>query len=274
MDSIEGLQPGAELSNDLLSKLFRCGNSGGMRRSLTTNTLVVISDPFKAFYHDRWIDDVFHYTGMGLRGEQTLIGNQNKTLAESGANGIAVHLFEVHKPTVYTYVDEVVLATSPYREEQADLDGTSRSVWVFPLAPKGGKPPVLPAVVMADLKKSETTKARKLGDAELAEKARQSGRTKVGVRYATIKQHQRSAYVAEEAKRRARGKCELCKEPAPFRDRGREPYLETHHIVWLARDGADTPENTVALCPNCHRRMHILDAAADVRALQEVAKHR
>lgn len=41
------------------------------------------------------------------------------------------------------------------------------------------------------------------------------------------------------------------------------PYLETHHIVWLARGGEDTIFNTVALCPNCHKRMHILDLEAD-----------
>lgn len=272
MDSIETLGSGMELSNDQLSKIFRCGNSGGMRRSLTTNTLVMVSDPFKAFYHDRWIDDVFHCTGMGLRGDQTLSGTQNRTLAESGTNGVNVHLFEVHKPTVYTYVGEVFLAHAPYQEEQADVDGLLRSVWVFPLASKDGRPPAVPAEALAELQKVEVRQARKLSDAELSERANQSGRAKVGVRYATVKQYQRSAYVAEEAKRRARGKCELCKQPAPFNDKAHEPYLETHHIIWLARGGADKPENTVALCPNCHRRMHILDAVADVKTLQIAAK--
>jgi 5-methylcytosine-specific restriction enzyme A len=49
-----------------------------------------------------------------------------------------------------------------------------------------------------------------------------------------------------------------------------EPYLETHHIVWLARGGEDASGNTVALCPNCHRRVHELEQAAD-RALMEQA---
>ena len=81
----------------------------------------------------------------------------------------------------------------------------------------------------------------------------------------------RNPHVAEFAKRRARGKCELCKRPAPFKNASNEPYLESHHIAWLARGGADRPENTVALCPNCHRKMHVVNDAKDVRTLQRRA---
>ncbi|MFP5111610.1 HNH endonuclease [Bacillaceae bacterium C204] len=45
--------------------------------------------------------------------------------------------------------------------------------------------------------------------------------------------------------------------------------METHHIVWLSKGGDDTIENTVAICPNCHRKMHALNLAEDVRKLQE-----
>ncbi|WP_244850561.1 HNH endonuclease [Brevibacillus halotolerans] len=45
--------------------------------------------------------------------------------------------------------------------------------------------------------------------------------------------------------------------------------METHHIQWLSRYGADSIENTVALCPNCHRKMHILDLEEDVRFLKQ-----
>lgn len=55
---------------------------------------------------------------------------------------------------------------------------------------------------------------------------------------------------------RAQGHCELCGQPAPFKDKDQEPYLESHHITMLADDGADTPENTAALCANCHRELH------------------
>ena len=52
-----------------------------------------------------------------------------------------------------------------------------------------------------------------------------------------------------------------------------EPYLETHHIEWLCNGGADTIENTVALCPNCHKKMHVVDDPQDKAKLVKVDKH-
>ena len=54
----------------------------------------------------------------------------------------------------------------------------------------------------------------------------------------------------------ANGKCELCLQAAPFLTNGSRPYLEVHHVITLANRGPDTIDNTVALCPNCHRAMH------------------
>ena len=59
------------------------------------------------------------------------------------------------------------------------------------------------------------------------------------------------AWVRQQAK----GKCEGCGEPAPFEKSG-QPFLEVHHVRYLAQDGSDRPSNAVALCPNCHRRCH------------------
>jgi hypothetical protein len=60
------------------------------------------------------------------------------------------------------------------------------------------------------------------------------------------------AWVLQEA----RGMCELCEQKAPFVCIDDTPYLEVHHVRTLAEGGPDTPENTVALCPNCHRELH------------------
>jgi 5-methylcytosine-specific restriction protein A len=81
----------------------------------------------------------------------------------------------------------------------------------------------------------------------------------------------RSEYVTEYAKRRANGICDLCKEPAPFVVNGR-PFLECHHIQRLADNGEDSPTNTVALCPNCHRRMHHAATDADLLMLKNRAR--
>lgn len=56
--------------------------------------------------------------------------------------------------------------------------------------------------------------------------------------------------------RAAKGICELCLGEAPFVKEDGVPYLEVHHLRPLAEGGKDITENTVALCPNCHRRMH------------------
>jgi 5-methylcytosine-specific restriction protein A len=60
----------------------------------------------------------------------------------------------------------------------------------------------------------------------------------------------------------ANGKCELCLLSAPFLTDENRPYLEVHHVVTLASGGADTVDNAVALCPNCHRAMHFSNERA------------
>ena len=67
----------------------------------------------------------------------------------------------------------------------------------------------------------------------------------------------RSPDVVAEALLRAKGFCERCGLAAPFRRKSDgSPYLEVHHKIPLSEDGADTLENVLALCPNCHREVH------------------
>ena len=67
----------------------------------------------------------------------------------------------------------------------------------------------------------------------------------------------RNPDVVAETLIRANGNCESCGNPAPFmRRKDNSPYLEVHHRTLLAQGGEDTVENTLALCPNCHRKAH------------------
>lgn len=67
----------------------------------------------------------------------------------------------------------------------------------------------------------------------------------------------RDPRVAAYALRKAKGRCGDCKKPAPFTRRATgHPFLEVHHIHMLKDGGADTPDNVIALCPNCHRKRH------------------
>lgn len=69
----------------------------------------------------------------------------------------------------------------------------------------------------------------------------------------------RNPHVVAEVLARANGICEAlgCNKRAPFlRKSDGSPYLEVHHRKPLAEDGDDTVENSIALCPNCHRKAH------------------
>ena len=83
---------------------------------------------------------------------------------------------------------------------------------------------------------------------------------------ATEKRYARNPFVAELAKRRAAGVCDLCGKDAPFKNKW-GPYLEAHHVKPLAEGGADSIENVVALCPNCHRKIHSLQERKDIDLL-------
>lgn len=80
--------------------------------------------------------------------------------------------------------------------------------------------------------------------ADLAEKEVVSG-----TRYA------RDPKVRRAAEARAKGKCELCGRQGFVRPDG-SLYLETHHIIALAKDGADRVTNVIALCAEHHREAH------------------
>lgn len=130
-----GLKIGQIIKNADVVKIFKCGNMGGMRRSRTTNTLVLVSDYTKGLYHDKWIGGVLHYTGMGKSGDQDIHWAQNATLAESDHNGVDVHLFEVIDVGEYIYCGRIELVSKPYTDVQPGEDGNHRKVWMFPIRP-------------------------------------------------------------------------------------------------------------------------------------------
>lgn len=128
---------GDVLTNDQLRKIFKCGVRGGMRKSNTTDILVLVSDQTQGKginpYQDKWIDDVLHYTGMGLKGNQSINFMQNKTLANLDKITTKAYLFEKFIKKLYTFRGEVILAGEIYSEEQEDNEGNIRNVLKFPL---------------------------------------------------------------------------------------------------------------------------------------------
>ena len=92
-------------------------------------------------------------------------------------------------------------------------------------------------------------------------------------RATTVSTYDRDPRITGLVKLMANGKCRLCKKKGPFKDKLLElPFLETHHVRWLSKGGRDSIDNTVALCPNCHRKMHHVADKGDIKELREIAK--
>ncbi len=83
--------------------------------------------------------------------------------------------------------------------------------------------------------------------------------------------YQRSPLVKAFVLDVAQGCCEMCGEEGPFQVED-WPYrfLEIHHIKRLAEGGPDTPQNAVAVCPNCHRLLHLASEAEVTRARERL----
>lgn len=267
MSFVPNINIGSTITNSELIEIFKCGNMGGMRRSHQTNTLVIVSDHTKDLYDDKWYENVLHYTGMGKIGDQHINFMQNRTLAESISNNIDIHLFEVFKSGEYTYMGQVWLIAEPYQEVQKGEDELPRNVWMFPLKRKQDEY-IIDEIKLIELDKLKQKKSKKLPMDKLRQRAEDNQSVNVSIRETKTITYIRDPYVAEYAKRSARSSCQLCNEPAPFLDLNGNPYLETHHIEWLSKGGTDTIDNTVALCPNCHRKMHILNKIEDVEKLR------
>ena len=120
------------VDNKTLYQSFLCKNVGGMRRAHRTNTLVHI-DHTNPLYLDQWKNGCYYYTGMGRRGNQSLLFDQNRALNESHENGVDLHLFEVYQHNHYHYLGQVELCRDPFMEIQNDCEGNARTVWIFPL---------------------------------------------------------------------------------------------------------------------------------------------
>jgi len=264
------LNKGDVINNEELTQIFKCSTQGGMRRSHKTNTLVLVSNHVKSIYSDKWFGKELHYTGMGSSGDQTL-GAQNKTLHESNFNGVEVHLFEVFELREYTYQGIVIYSGKGYQEKQTDIDGNERKVWMFPLKLKDGKPISVNDEIIKKLQETKQKSFRKLNFKQIKRLAESKKEKPQSYRLTETKSIERDEYIKLYALERANGNCQLCEKPAPFLKKDGNPYLEVHHIDYLANKGSDTIDNVAALCPNCHRKMHSLELQRDIDKLKNLA---
>lgn len=159
--------------------------------------------------------------------------------------------------------DELILQMKllQWKESQASLSKMSLLVYVNYLYNHFGRPP-------------KTTKASDPNSRlkSLKKDLVKFDKTHAQKKLTQVEINQRSDKVRDIVKERAKGICQLCSKPAPFFGKNGEPFLECHHVVWLSRGGADEINNAVALCPNCHRKMHNLDDKMDVARLMVEAQ--
>jgi len=79
----------------------------------------------------------------------------------------------------------------------------------------------------------------------------------------------RDTRVRDAVLKRAKGKCEFCGELGFMKPDGTR-YLESHHVIDLARDGADRLTNVIALCPNDHREAHFGERGKEIEKGMEL----
>lgn len=269
---IEDLIVGNIYSNSEIANTFKCSNMGGMRRSKETNSLVLIAKHNNPLYDDQWTDDgILNYTGMGTENDQSISYVQNKTLTIAEREGIKVYLFESYKDNEYYYDGEVKLAGTPYQSEEADINGAIRKVIKFPLKRLDQTKSLI--IDIEDIEKSENEKlkeVRKFDSSKIKNRAKIAESENISTKEVKTIYRERNQYIAEYTKERANGVCDLCGKEAPFKDKNGRPYLESHHVITLAENGPDAIYNTVAICPNCHRKIHVLHQKEDIDKLSKV----
>lgn len=269
---IDDLIVGEIYSNSEISNTFKCDFMRGMRPSKSTNSLVLIAKHNNPLYDDKWTDEgILNYTGTGKMGDQSISQAQNKALFLAKQEGVKVYLFESWKDNEYYYVGEVELVGSPYQVEEPDENGDMRLVLKFPLKRVDSSIPIV--IDINDVEKNELEKIkeiRKLSFHDVKEKAKLAESNNISTREVRTTYRERNQFIAEHTKERANGICDLCGNEAPFNDKNGRPYLESHHVITLANNGPDAIYNTVAICPNCHRKVHVLNSKEDMKKLEKV----
>jgi 5-methylcytosine-specific restriction protein A len=203
-------------------------------------------------YADRYrADGVFEYFGEGQVGDMRVRAG-NLAIAEHSAQGKGLLLF---RKTSHGLRFEGEMVCENYHLEPApDRTGAKRDAIVFELraleavVEKLEAEPVPSGLTLEELRKLA------FNSATGSSQAPSQGKRNV---------YQRSRDVRDYALARANGKCEGCSTPAPFCRPDGTPYLEPHHLRRLSDGGPDHPAHVIALCPNCHRRVH---AGADGEA--------
>jgi 5-methylcytosine-specific restriction protein A len=214
-------------------------------------------------YKDGWsADGSFAYTGEGQKGPMEFIRG-NKAIRDHKNNGEDIFLFEDNKKDKgVRFVGMFECDTWDYIECLDFQKKDMRQGIVFNLFPVSSA-----REVDNDIDTSEVTPKKETLEQLRAKAIKSSMMT--GQRKESDSKNswfERSEDVKKYVLQRANGICESCEQPAPFKKKNGEPYLEPHHTKRLADEGPDHPQWVGAICPTCHRRIH---SGVDGKALNQ-----
>lgn len=196
-------------------------------------------------YADRHREDgVFEYFGEGQVGDMPWVRG-NRAVRDHSVDGRSLLLFRKERAGL-RFLGELVYA-GHHIERAPDRDGNVRDAIVFELR-------YLDAVTEAVEREGPSPNASLK---ELRQRAMEAAGVFPARQVAATRNvYQRSRDVKDYVLARANGHCEGCRSDAPFVRANGSPYLEPHHIRRVSDGGPDHPAFVIALCPNCHRRVH------------------
>lgn len=196
-------------------------------------------------YADRMrADGAFEYFGEGQIGDMAM-QRGNLAIATHAVEGKSLLLFRKTTEGL-RFVSEMVYEKH-HIERAPDRENKERDAIVFELRP-------LSAIF-------EATEDAPPDSSKTLEQLRALAKASAGVFpptqvFGTRNIYQRSRDVRNYVLMRAGTDCEGCNSSAPFLRKNGSPYLEPHHIRRVSDGGPDDPAFVIALCPNCHRRVH------------------
>lgn len=241
----------------------------GIRFNSKKNIVAVITS-HNSLYGDTWDDNnILNYTGEGQKGDQKPTSSGNRALLSAVKNNTKIYLFEKVAVNRFYYRGEVFIDGSIKTVKEYDKDGQLRYVFKFPLKLINENVELKYNQEDQELiSKKQHKEISSLSTDQLHVLAKNKKANTIK-RVVEINYVERDPIISKATKNRANGKCDLCGENAPFVAKD-GPYLESHHVITIADGGPDVIYNTVALCPNCHRKVHSLKSFDDFKALSNV----
>lgn len=178
----------------------------------------------------------------------------NRAMRDHQTHGKELHLFEAIGRGEVRFVGQATYL-SHHWEERPDVNGEMRRAVVFELAVETE---IGDVAGIAEPGRHYDS-GRQLANRPLSE-LRRLALTKASSSASEVERrsniYRRSRAIKRYVLKRAAGRCEGCSRAAPFVTSAGRPYLEPHHIRRVADGGPDHPRWVIALCPNCHRRIH------------------